>query len=358
MTILVGGPMDNVTLVGVDISKNVFDIRMENHTGHLVWRGRASRGEFLEKVLKRTCRKALIVMEACGGSNYWAWEFGKLGYEVRLIAPQHVKPYRRSQKNDRNDTEAICEAARRVGMRFVGIKNASDLDLQALHRARSRYVAEQTALINQIRGFLMERGIIIPVGVSRFGKMMPEILLKLESGTFYNLISELWTEYQQIQKRILKLTAQLKLECKKDARCTLIKEKVTGIGYITATAVLAHMGDVKTYRNGRGFSASLGMVPRQNSTGGKTVLGSITKRGDGYLRKLFVQGARAAMQHALKRKEPTSFDLWVRELHARRGDNRTVVAIANKNARKVWALLAGKSPFEPRQHQQLLKMAA
>ena len=337
--------MENITLTGIDLSKSVFEVRSENHTGRLVRRGKMSREKLL-KYVQQLPRGSTVVMEACGSAHFWARTFAGMGLKPKLIAPQFVSPFRKSQKNDRNDAEAICEAARRPGMRFVGIKNEEQLDMQALHRALERLITNRTALVNQLRNFLFERGVTIPLGVSQFKERMVDVLMQFgEHANFGFIIKQLWEEFCSCDARIQLFDKQIKSAARANEDCRKIL-KIAGVGEKGATALVAFIGKPESFKNGRCLAAALGLVPRQFSTGGKTVLGGITKAGDGYIRKLLVHGARSVVRFALQKEKTDAESLWIRKLHERRGANRTAVALANRIARHAWAILAGKSPIE------------
>ena len=343
--------MDNISLTGIDLAKEVFEIRSENHAGRLVKRQRVGRARLLS-VIKELPAGSTIAMEACASAHYWGREFEARGFKVLLIAPQFVTPFRKSQKNDSNDTEAICEAARRPGMRFVGLKSAEQLDLQMLHRIRERLIKQQTALVNQIRGLLLEHGITIPKGVGQFRSKARLLVTELgEQQLFGYTLLHLWAEFCALEKRVAEFTSRIKEEAKQNEACKQISA-LAGIGPISATAIVASMGkNPEVFRNGRGYAASLGLVPRQFSTGGKTRLGPITKSGDGYIRKLLVHGARTVVRHALAKEKTDALSLWIRALHGRSNTNTAAVALANKTARRLWAILAGKQPqLEPLAH--------
>lgn len=335
----------NITLTGIDLSKEVFEVRSENHNGGLVRRATVSRKQ-LPRLLAQLPTGSRVAMEACGGSNYWARRCESLGLKAVLIAPQFVKPYRKSQKNDVNDAQAICEAARRPTMRFVPIKTEEQSELQMLHGVREQLIKFQTSLVNQTRALLFEHGITIPKTVSSFRSAIPELLEDPLSELFTFILKSLWERFCEIEKEVEKFTKKIASCAKSNEQCQQII-KLEGIGPITATAIVASMGSAKAYKNGRDYASSLGVVPRQFSTGGKSSLGGITKAGNGYVRKLLVHGARSVIRHSVNKKKNDHLSLWIRQLHARKGTNITSVALANKTARHVWAVLAGKTPLEP-----------
>ncbi|NDC38282.1 MAG: IS110 family transposase [Proteobacteria bacterium] len=336
--------MGHVTLTGIDLSKESFEICCENHAGTVVKRRSVRRGGLIE-ALYSLPQGSVVAMEACGSAHYWGQECCKLGLEVKLIAPQHVTPFRMAQKNDRNDAQAICRAAREPGLRRVPLKNREQLDLQTLHRVRERLVKQHTALMNQVRGILLERGITIPQGKGAFRSKVQELVIIF--GTTNQLgfiLSELWEEFLAVEKRVAAFTKRLIQMARVNEQCKLISA-LPGVGPITATALVAAIADVSAFRNGRAFAAALRLVPRQHTTGGRTRLGSITKQGNGYLRKLLVHGARSVVRYAVLKQREDRKSLWIRNLHQRGGTNRTSVGLANKTARQAWAILAGKQPL-------------
>ena len=289
----------------------------------------------------------MVGMEACGGSHYWAREISKLGHEVRLMSPQFVKPYVKSNKNDFNDAEGICEAVSRPTMRFVAIKSVEQQDIQALHRIRQGIVKTRTAQANQIRGLLGEYGIVIPQGINWVRRRIPEILEDGENGLtarFRGWLSELYQELDALDKRVEECTRAIVQLFHTDETCQRIGA-IEGIGPQTATALVSSYGHAREFKNGRQFSASLGLVPRQHTTGGKPVLLGISKRGDTYLRTLLIHGARSVVRRAAHKSDPRS--RWIQRVASERGTNRAVVALANKNARIVWALLSKGDEYHP-----------
>ncbi len=282
----------------------------------------------------------LIVMEACGGAHYWAREFIALGHRVKLIAPQYVKPFVKGNKNDYNDAEGIAEAAQRPNMRFVPIKSIEQQDIQNFHRHRERIKKERNALVDQIRGLLAEYGLVINQGVAAVRKSLPEVLEDADNGLsslarecFAEQLDELRTLDQQ-----LKQCSQRINSLNQDNEVCQRLDEVLGIGPLTASATFAAAGNGKEFVNGRHFSAWLGLVPGQHSSGGKTVLLGISKRGNAYLRTLYIHGARAVLRHSAKKTD--RFSLWAQELLVRRGHNKACVAVANKMARMAWVIMA------------------
>jgi transposase len=279
-------------------------------------------------------------MEACGGAHFWARKLMALGHTVKLIAPQFVKPFVKTNKHDAADAEAICEAVGRPNMRFVPIKNAEQQALLGLHRARQGFVFARTAQVNQIRGLLAEFGLVMPVGIRSIERKLPELLEDAEnglSGASRALFARLLTHFRTLDRQIDELEREIGAWHREDTASQRLQQ-IPGIGPLTASALVASIGDAKSFKNGRQLAAWIGLVPRQESTGGKTKLLGISKRGDVYLRTLLIHGGRAVLRH-LKRHADQA-EGWLAKLASRRNANIAAVALANKNARIVWALLA------------------
>jgi transposase len=334
-----------MSVLGIDIAKRVFHTIGMDNTGKIVFRKRFSRHDLMPFMAKLP--PLLIGMEACGGTHYWARRFREHGHEVKLMAPQFVKPYVKSNKNDSRDAEAIAEAVTRPTMRFVPIKDVDQQDIQALHRVRERLIGERTALVNEVHGLMHEYGIVMPKGVAKFrqavvGKLEAEKdkLTPLSQEMFWKLVDEFAALEEQLAyyQEKLDTLAQTHPECQR-------LMTIPGIGPLTATALVAAVSDASAFKNGRQFAAWLGLVPRQHTTGGKERLLGISKRGDTYLRKLLVHGARATIRWVGRKTDRRS--QWIRHLLERRGTNRTAVAVANKNARIVWALLTSHQDYQP-----------
>ena len=327
-----------VTTVGIDIAKNVVCIHGVDARGHVVVKKRLARQKVLPFIAQLP--PCLIGMEASGGAHYWAREFTQLGHTVKLMAPQFVKPYVQSQKNDPNDAAGICEAVERPRMRGVPVQSIPQQDVQALHRIRERQITARTALINQIRGLLTEYGIVIPQRASQVRHKLPMVLEDAENGltaTAREWLHALAEELQALDQRIAATDQQIERVFEADEACQRLAQ-LPGIGPLTATALVAAVGDATEFTNGRQFAAWLGLVPRQHSTGGKTTLLGMTKRGNCYLRTLLIHGARAVLR-VVDRKTDTR-SRWLQGVKARRGMNCASVAQANKTARVAWALLA------------------
>lgn len=333
----------NITTVGIDLAKNVFQIHAVNEQGRVVLRKAVKRAD-LTKVFANL-PACLIGLEACGSAHYWARRLMEFGHTVKLMAPHFVKPYVKRNKNDARDAEAICEAVSRPNMRFVPVKSVEQQAVLAVHRARQGFVIERTAQANQIRGLLYEQGIVIPKGVRHLEQRLPEILEDGENGlpgTSRALFARLFEHFRALGEQVLELEQQIK-EWHRGSEASQRLEAIPGIGALTASALVASIADARAFKNGRQLAAWLGLVPRQASSGGKEQLLGISKRGDTYLRTLLIHGARAVMFHRLR--GPAQADSWLIKLLARRHRNVAAVALANKNARVVWALLAHQREY-------------
>lgn len=333
-----------MTTIGIDLAKSVFQVHGVDERGKAVLRKQLKRAEVLKFFVNLP--PCLIGMEACGSAHYWARKLIEQGHSVKLMAPSFVKPYVKTNKNDRNDAEAICEAVGRPNMRFVPLKSAEQQALLALHRARSGWVKARTAQANQIRGLLSEFGIVLAQGITRLRGQLPEILEDGDNGLpgmMRTLLRSLLAHLKQLDQQILELEREIVAWHRRNADSRRL-ERIGGIGPLTASALVASIGDPKNFKNGRQVAAWIGVVPRQDSTGGKTKLLGISKHGDAYLRTLLIHGARSVLRHVEHRPDQT--DSWLARLVARRNRNVAAVALANKNARIAWALLAHQRDFE------------
>lgn len=334
-----------ITTVGIDLAKSVFQIHGVDERGKAVLKKQLKRHQVLGFFSNMSA--CLIGMEACGGAHFWARRLQAQGHAVRLMAPQFVKPYVKGNKHDAADAEAICEAVSRPSMRFVPIKNIEQQAVLSLHRARQGFVGERTALANRIRGLLAEYGLIVPQGIHHIARRVPEIL-EDASNELVNplraLLARLLEHLQDLHRQVKELEVQI-TDWHRNNELSRKLAAVPGIGPITASALVATVGDAKNFHNGRQLAAWLGLVPKQESTGGKTVLLGISKRGDTYLRTLLIHGARSVLFAAQRRN--ASVDRWVQGLLERRNMNIVVVAMANKSARIVWALLAKDRHYDP-----------
>ena len=327
-----------ITTIGIDLAKNVFQVHGMNAHGKTVVRKRLSRAKFLS--FFANLPPCLVAMEACGSSNFWARRLKALGHDARLISPQFVKPYVKTNKNDFNDAEAICEAATRPQMRFVPLKSIEQQDIQAVHRVRQLLVQQRTALVNQARGLLREYGVFIPASISQFRHAIAGVLEDAENeltDLTRQLMADLYQRLLELDRQIADYDRHIAQLSREQSVCQRM-EKVEGVGVLTATALMAAVGDAKVFKNGRQMSAWLGLVPRQHSSGEHNRLFGISKRGDTYVRSLLIHGARSVLLRCKHKTDPKS--RWLQRLIERRGFNRACVALANKNARILWALMA------------------
>ena len=337
--------MKKLSVVGLDIAQQVFHLVGMDEQGTILVRKRLYRAQVMAFIAQLP--PTLIGMEACGGSHYWARRFREHGHEVKLMAPQFVKPYVKTNKNDLRDAEAIAEAVTRPTMRFVPTKDADQQDLQALHRVRERLMGERTALVNEVHGLMHEYGIVIPKGVAKFRQAVVEKLeaeqdklTPLSQEMFWKLVEE----FGALEKQLAYYQEKLEALATTHPECQRLMT-IPGIGPLSATALVAAVSDASAFKNGRQFAAWLGLVPRQHSTGGKERLLGISKRGDSYLRQRLIHGARVTRRWVGRKTDRRS--QWMRQLRERRGKNRTAVAVANKNARIVWALLTSHQDYQP-----------
>lgn len=348
-----------VTMIGIDLAKNVFQVHGVDEHGKVVLRKQIRRNQMM--VFFAQCTRCLVGMEACGGAHEWARRLTVLGFTVKLMAPQFVKPYVKTNKNDAADAEAICEAVSRPNMRFVPVKTPDQQAILALHRARQGFVRERTAQGNQIRGLLAEYGVTIPQGLRNIHKCLPEILENGENvlpGLFRHLLWQLGEHLKTLENMVEEMDQKIRQWHRTNEASQRLTE-IAGVGPITATAMVASVGDARNFSSGRQLAAWLGLVPRQHSTGGKSLLLGISKRGDCYLRTLLIHGARSVIRcvgHKRKADQvseaatpPTRFRDWLQSIVLRRGSNVAAVALANKNARVIWALLAHERHYEPSQ---------
>jgi transposase len=332
-----------VKVIGLDTAKHVFQIHGADAAGRAVLKKRLRRNQVTD--FFGSIPQCMVGLEATRGSHYWARVIGSFGHQVRLIAPQFVKPYLKGQKNDPGDAAAICEAVSRPEMRFVAPKTIEQQDLQALHRIRSRLIGSRTQLGNQIRGLLAEYGIILPLHLSQLRRHLPPLFSEehpLLSVFARELITGLYEELCDIDGRIQSLEQRIRTSFESNDFCQRIAA-VEGVGPLIATAVVAAISDGKNFRNGRQFAAWLGLVPRQHSSGDKQRMLGITKRGDPYLRMLLIHGARSVVYRCDAKADNRS--RWIAEKKKKLGTTKTCVAVANKNARIIWALLAKGEPY-------------
>ena len=328
----------------IDLAKNVFQIHGVDQRGKTVLKRRLRRDQMASFFANLPA--CVIGMEACASSHHWARKLQGLGHTVRLMAPQFVKPYVKTNKNDMADAEAICEAVARPNMRFVPVKSVEQQAVLSLHRVRQGFVKARTAQANQIRGLLGEFGLVMPRGIANVAKRVPDLLEKASEqlpARLCELIARLLCHMKELDCQVGELEAQIKA-WHRDSPASQKVAKIPGIGPLGASALVASIADARSFANGRQTSAWLGLVPRQNSSGGKSKLLGLSKRGDSYLRTLLIHGARSAILAAQRK---TKVDPWLAGLLQRRHPNIAAVALANKNVRTVWALLAHDREFRP-----------
>lgn len=334
--------MMKVTTIGIDLAKNVFQVHGVDAHGKAVLKKQLKREQMASFFANLPA--CLIGMEACGSAHFWARKLLAQGHTVKLMAPQFVKPYVKTNKHDAADAEAICEAVSRPTMRFVPLKSVDQQAILALHRARQGMVKARTAQANQIRGLLSEFGLIVPQGIVHLCRRVQVLLSEAKDelpGVFRELIQRLLTHLKELDRQVGEMELQIQAWHRSNALSRKL-ERIPGIGPITASALVASIGDANNFANGRQLAAWLGLVPKQHSSGGKTNLLGISKRGDVYLRTLLIHGARAVIRFAVRKADKQG---WLHQLLGRRHKNVAAVALANKNARIVWALLARDREF-------------
>ncbi len=340
-----------ISRIGMDIAKNVFQLHGVDSHEQSVLKKKLKRSEVLAYF--RSLEACKVGIEACGGAHHWARSLVAMGHSVVLIAPQFVKPYVKTNKNDAADACAICEAMSRPGMRFVPIKSVAQQDIQAVHRVRSELVKQRTAKGNQIRGLLAEYGLVVHKRIECLRVALPELLEDAENGLtgeFRALLDGLRLDLVKLDERVGEMDDQIAQSCRGSEAAKRLQQ-IPGIGPVTASALIAAVGDGRGFKRGRDMAAFLGLVPRQHSSGGKDKLLGISKRGDSYLRTLLIHGARSVQRVAAHKTDPRS--RWLNAVSARRHKNIAAVALANKNARMAWALLAkGEAYRADKQHRQ------
>lgn len=332
-----------IATLGIDIGKSWFHVVGLDETGKPVHREKYNRRQVIHFVAN--CEATLIGMEACAGSQWLARRFLGLGHRVKLIAPRFVKAYLKANKNDFNDAAAIAEAVQRPTMRFVAVRSIDQIDLQATHRVRARLVAERTSYVNQVRAFLLEYGVTIPIGRSSLDRRLPEILEDGENDVtpmMRSLLARLRAMISRVSAEIEELTRQLEDFSSADERCRRLRA-IPGVGPLVASALVAAVGNGADFRRARDLAAWIGLVPRQHSTGGRPQLLGISKRGNRYLRRLLVSGARSIIQRVDRNAH--AFGRWLTELEKRAHANIVAIGLANKIARICWAILRGNEPY-------------
>jgi transposase len=336
-----------VTRVGVDLAKNVFQVHGVDRAERPAWCKRLNRDRWIAELERHVEPGATIGMEACGSAHHWGRLLQSKGFVVRLIAPQYVKPYVKTNKHDAADAEAICEAMSRPGMRFVGVKTLEQQDLQAVHRVRQALVKERTAKSNQIRALMYERGIVAPRNLGALRRALPEWLEDAENALtvrFRTLLAALGDDLRRLDERVSELDDEL-VAIAHDHEPVHRLMQLRGLGPVTASALYALVGDARQFKNGRELAVALGLTPRQHSSGGKERLLGISKRGDKYVRTLMIHGARSALRRASTKDDRVS--RWVVSLAERSHPNKAATALANKMARVAWAMLRHGTSYEP-----------
>jgi len=337
----------NIKRIGVDLAKNVFQLHGVDRHGNVVWKRRLSRNKWINAVFEVADTSCEIGMEACGGAHHWARLLEAKGFTVKLIPPQFVKPYVKSNINDANDAEAICEAMSRPHMRFVTVKTIQQQDIQAIHRIRSSCIRQRTALTSRIRGLVSEYGLIAPLSIYAVKQAIPDWLEDAENGLtsfFRKLLHDLWIELQQLEQRIKNLDKEIEMIANKNPVTKRLQQS-RGVGPLVSTAIVATIGTGEQYTKGKQMAASIGLTPKQHSSGNKDRLLGISKRGDAYLRMLLIHGARAVMSQAKHRDDRLS--RWVTDIAKRKHPNVAAVALANKTARMAWAMMQSGNDYDP-----------
>jgi transposase len=334
--------------VGVDLAKNVFQVHGVDRNEKPVWQRKLNRAEWLKVLLEKIEPGCEIGMEACGGAHHWARKLQAQGFAVKLIAPQFVKPYVKSNKNDANDAEAVCEAMSRPNMRFVSIKTVTRQDIQGVHRIRFELSNQRKAKANQIRGLVAEYGLVAPKELAQLRMAIPGWLENAENGLtdrFRRLLNGLWHDLMALDQRVTEVEGEIAQIAHTDPVAKRLQQ-LRGVGPMIATALVATVGDAKHFANGRQMAASLGLTPRQNSSGGKERLLGISKRGDAYLRTLLIHGARSTLRTAKGKEDRLS--QWVTRIAQNRHHNIAAVALANKTARIAWAMMKNGTEYQPK----------
>jgi transposase len=324
--------------VGIDLGKTTFHLVALGDNGKVLLKKKFTQKQLI--AFTANLQITLIGLEACGGAHFLGRALREQGHEVKLIPAQFVKPFVKSNKNDFIDAEAIAEAVDRQNMRFVPIKTDDQLDLQALHRVRDRLITRRTSVINQLRAFLLERGLVFAKSPAKLRERMPEILENAEEDLtprMRNLLALLWDEWKDLEQQVVDLNHEVELIASSDAACTRLRQ-IPGIGPLVATAIVAAIGNGAAFHKGREFAAWMGLVPKQYSTGGKAKLYGISKRGNNYLRKILIHGARAVVLRS--KRERIAMGAWMTSLETRAPRNILIVATANKLGRIAWAVLA------------------
>lgn len=337
--------MTKLTTIGIDLAKNTFAVYGLGRVGQCGWKRKVRRKQLLEQLVR--LEPCTIALEACGSSHYWARQIRELGHQVELLPPQHVKGYLRGQKNDYNDAQAIAEASEHGRIRPVPIKSAGQQDEQMLHKLRQGVSKDRTRISNQLRGLLAEYGVIIPQGIAALHRELPIALGATDNGLTdraRQLLNRQYERFLAVEQELAWYDEQVRQMAKQDETCQRL-QAIPGVGEVVASLLKGWMGDGRQFRRGRDAAAALGLVPRQNSTGGRDVLLGISKRGDPYVRAQLVHGARAVVARADQKTDRLS--RWVQRLKAERGFNKATVALANKLARIAWVIIARGEHYRP-----------
>ncbi|MFK7912242.1 MAG: IS110 family transposase [Akkermansiaceae bacterium] len=336
-----------ISRVGVDLAKNVFQLHGADDKGETVWKRKLSRDKWLKVLFTEVKPGAEIGMEACAGAHHWARSLRAAGYGVKMIPPQFVKPFVKSNKNDANDAQAICEAMARPNIYPITIKTVEQQDMQAIHRVREEIKTHRAAKANQMRGLVAEYGLVAPKELASLRRAIPLWLEDGENGLtpcFRQLLDGLWRDLRALDDRMTELDGQIAMIAKENPTAQRL-QKLRGVGPLIATALVATIGDGKQYRKGRDMAAAIGLTPRQHSSGGKERLLGISKRGDAYLRCLLIHGARSAMRTAKNKDDRVS--RWILNLQERRHANVAAVAMANKTTRMAWVIMSKGVDYDP-----------
>jgi len=337
--------MNKLSIIGIDLAKNIIQLHGNDANGHTRFTRKLKRKEVLAFMVKQP--KSLVAMEACGGAHYWARMLQEQGHEVKMIHPRYVKPFVQVHKNDARDALAIAEAAARPAMPTVAIKSVEQQDIQAIHRVRERLVKEKTAISNELRGLLGEYGIVMAQGHKSIRESVLTILENAENGMSMKgreIINDLREQWLDRESRISEYDKALKIIAKDNVICQRL-QSMPGIGPVNATLLYSYVGDHDHFASGRHLSASLGLVPRQHASGGKENLLGISKRGNKHVRKQLVHGARAAYKVLIKDDNKSRLGLWVKRMEGKH-PNKIIVALANKMARIVWALMKNETTYQ------------
>lgn len=337
--------MNNCNTIGIDLAKHVFQAHINSPTGRLVKNRKLKRQQLLDFLRQQP--PSLVAMEACSGAHYWGRTIAALGHQVKIIHPSYVKPFVQLHKNDQRDAQAIAEAAVRPNIPAVAVKSQEQLDLQAIHRVRERLVKEKTAIGNEIRGILMESGVVIAKGHGVLKEQMPLLLEDAQNGLSERcrrLLSDLMDQWYDRQERVSAYDKELQVIARSNEHCKRL-QSIPGIGPVNATLLLSLAGDAKHFRTARSFSAYLGLVPRQHASGGKEQLLGISKHGNKHVRKQLVHGARSAYLALSKKPDDSCLGQWLQRMSGKHV-NKIVVALANKLARIVWAVLNNEVEYQ------------